>query len=351
MQARLLVYFHEVRTPEAVRGENGKLLGFTKPFTDRGGQCCLEVTREQWTELQRHRWASPVLEIGFLIPDVDFVAQDGTVFQDAAECLAHERALKFPAWLRAIEDKRHSTPADMCGNHERVGFLHVDLVEIGTEETLLGIIAGFEHLVASELRDFETQLVIFGTHPAFEFVQVPDVEAVDFYALPKYEVRDGAIVPQSEARENVDSSKVHILASGGSTPPPDTVASYGRPIDAVSRVDFIAAGICSDVVQYNSGEFCNASTELRYQQWLFETGKISEPTVPSGPKPLYSRAWDKLESKMRLGDLAAALGVDADTLKASLQDPLSTVELGHAGWVKRREPKACLCAAVPSSKP
>lgn len=285
MNARLLVYFHEVRTPEAVRGENGKLLGFTKPFTDRGGQCCLEVTREQWAELQRHRWASPVLEIGFLIPDVDFVAQDGTVFQDAAECLAHERALKFPAWLRAIEDKRHGTPADMCGNHERVGFLHVDLVEIGTEETLLGIIAGFEHLVASELRDFETQLVIFGTHPAFEFVQVPDVEAVDFYALPKYEVRDGEIKPQSEARENVDSSKVHILASGGSTPPPDTAPAMGE-------------------------------------------------------KPLYSHAWDRLESKMRLGDLAAALEVDADTLKTSLQDPESTVELGHAGWVKRREPKA-----------
>jgi hypothetical protein len=43
---------------------------------------------------------------------------------------------------------------------------------------------------------------------------------------------------------------------------------------------------------------------------------------------------------MRLKDLAAALEVDADQLKTSLQDPESTVELGHAGWVKRREPKA-----------
>lgn len=72
---------------------------------------------------------------------------------------------------------------------------------------------------------------------------------------------------------------------------------------------------------------------------------IAEPepeTVPVEPeeKPLYSAAWDKLESPMRLKDLAAALEVDAETLKASLQDPLSTVELGHAGWVKRREPKA-----------
>lgn len=56
--------------------------------------------------------------------------------------------------------------------------------------------------------------------------------------------------------------------------------------------------------------------------------------------PLYSVAWDKLESPMRLKELAAELGTDADTLKAALQDPLSTVELGHAGWVKRREPQA-----------
>jgi hypothetical protein len=62
--------------------------------------------------------------------------------------------------------------------------------------------------------------------------------------------------------------------------------------------------------------------------------------VETEEKPLHSRAWDKLDAPMRLKDLAAALEVDADQLKTSLQDPESTVELGHAGWVKRREPKA-----------
>lgn len=64
--------------------------------------------------------------------------------------------------------------------------------------------------------------------------------------------------------------------------------------------------------------------------------------APTGnaPAPLYSRAWDMLESPMRLKELAATLEADPDTLKASIQDPLSTVELGHAGWVKRREPQA-----------
>lgn len=212
MKTRLLAYFHEIRTPEAVRGENGKLIGFTKPFTDRGGQCCLEVTREQWAELQLHRWASPVLEVGFLIPDVDFVAKDGRVFQDAAECVAHERTLDFPAWKRAIEDKRHGVPADLCGNNERAGFLEIDMVEIGAEETLLGIITAFEHLIAYELRDFDTQLVLFGTHPSFEFVRVTPVEEVDFYALPKYEVRDGEI--KSQCGQVVKSAGSYPVALG-----------------------------------------------------------------------------------------------------------------------------------------
>jgi hypothetical protein len=74
-----------------------------------------------------------------------------------------------------------------------------------------------------------------------------------------------------------------------------------------------------------------------------QTETKPEPeTVPVEPeeKPLYAAAWDKLEAPMRLKDLAATLEVDADTLKTSLQDPESAVELGHAGWVKRREPKA-----------
>lgn len=55
-------------------------------------------------------------------------------------------------------------------------------------------------------------------------------------------------------------------------------------------------------------------------------------------KPMFSAAWDMLQSPMRLKELAAVLETDPDTLKTALQEPLSTVELGHAGWVKRREP-------------
>lgn len=38
--------------------------------------------------------------------------------------------------------------------------------------------------------------------------------------------------------------------------------------DLAERSEFIAAKICADVVQYNNGEFCNAATEHRFQEWL-----------------------------------------------------------------------------------
>lgn len=77
----------------------------------------------------------------------------------------------------------------------------------------------------------------------------------------------------------------------------------------------------------------------------------SAPSAPDAPlvasgqimhkdQPMYSAAWDKLGSPMRIKALAALLDTDEETLKTAIQDPLSTVELGHAGWVKRREPQA-----------
>jgi hypothetical protein len=153
----------------------------------------------------------------------------------------------------------------------------------------------------------------------------------------------------STSQEGSEPVEAHNLDEVGATPTPATNPQVEE------RVEFIAAKICSDVEQYNDGRFCNAATEYRFQEWLTsdchpeqpETTPepIAEPepeTAPVEPeeKPLYAAAWDQLESPMRLKDLAAALEVDADKLKTSLQEPESAVELGHAGWVKRREPKA-----------
>ena len=47
--------------------------------------------------------------------------------------------------------------------------------------------------------------------------------------------------------------------------------------DLAKRSEFIAAKICADVVQYNNGEFCNAATEHRFQEWL-----VSKPQEAQG---------------------------------------------------------------------
>ncbi len=164
--------------------------------------------------------------------------------------------------------------------------------------------------------------------------------------------------PEGETVEIVSTSQDGQEAkSSGSYPENEGSTPSPATIQDPARAGFIASGLCSDVVQYNDGRFCNAATEYRFEQWLAEKDapveaqpetapeSIVEPKPESAPlepeaKPLYSRAWDKLEAPMRLKDLAAALEVDAETLKASLQAPESAVELGHAGWVKRREPKA-----------
>lgn len=215
-------------------------------------------------------------------------------------------------------------------------------------------------------------------HPAYEQTQIAQTAAEATSTL--------------SSQGDLESSDPHKVASGGSIPPPDTT----------SRYEFISAGICSDVEQYNDDRFCNAATEFRYQQWLFETGKIVAPlevndshemdapgkseeasdvvvgqvseqpgasstftgdgndepspfspdgsgtdmthkNEPAGDDALpflAGSAWTLCEKPQRLKDLAGALNTDTETLKSAILHPLSAVELGHAGWVKRREPKA-----------
>ncbi len=66
----------------------------------------------------------------------------------------------------------------------------------------------------------------------------------------------------------------------------------------------------------------------------------NEPAGDDALPFLAGSAWTLCEKPQRLKDLAGALNTDAETLKNAIAHPLSTVELGHAGWVKRREPQA-----------
>jgi hypothetical protein len=193
-----------------------------------------------------------------------------------------------------------------------------------------------------------------GATPTPATIQSPSPEsAPEFIRFSPPGVFAEAVKAASE--QNWENPAIFAGQQSESTPDATFGKTYGKPIDAVSRVDFIASGLCSDVEQYNDGRFCNAATEYRFEQWLAEKdapkeqpepapepiAELEPETTPVEPeeKPLYAAAWDILDAPMRLKDLAAALEVDADKLKASLQDPESTVVLAHAGWVKRREPK------------
>lgn len=103
------------------------------------------------------------------------------------------------------------------------------------------------------------------------------------------------VAPSSEtvsSQGESDSGEAHILAPGGSTPPPDT------------------------------------------------TSPAASGRIMHKDKPMHSAAWDLLEKPTRIKAVAALLETDEATLKAAIEDPESRVELGHAGWVKRREPQA-----------
>jgi hypothetical protein len=131
----------------------------------------------------------------------------------------------------------------------------------------------------------------------------PEGEAVEIVSTSQ-ESSEPATSDALLSEGELDSSDPHKVASAGSIPAPPTISAPEEQPETAPE-------------------------------------PIAQPepeTAPVEPeeKPLYAAAWEKLDAPMRLKDLAAALEVDAETLKASLQDPLSTVELGHAGWVKRR---------------
>lgn len=88
MKIRYLASFHEVNVSQPIRSTNGQLMAFTQ--RQPNGVFAAVLTRAQWDELRRTRWACPVLDTSFLIPDVDFQAEDGRTFATLEECIAHE---------------------------------------------------------------------------------------------------------------------------------------------------------------------------------------------------------------------------------------------------------------------
>jgi hypothetical protein len=91
MTLRYLVSYHDVNTSQPIRDVMGALICFTT--LQPNGKFAAVLTRLKWDLLRATRWTSPIQDIGFLIPDVDFQANDGKIFTTLEECAEHEQSL------------------------------------------------------------------------------------------------------------------------------------------------------------------------------------------------------------------------------------------------------------------
>ena len=99
-----------------IRRETGELIIHTSQQAD--GSFAAELTREQWDEFRRTKWACPVLENGFLVPDVRFQAEDGKQFTALEACMAHESSIKKENAEEEIKQQWREVP-----NEYRAKFL------------------------------------------------------------------------------------------------------------------------------------------------------------------------------------------------------------------------------------
>lgn len=145
-------------------------------------------------------------------------------------------------------------------------------------------------------------------------------------------------VSKSQDGQEAKSSGPYPENAGASPAPATTSPKMDAPGNSEEASDVVVGQVSEQPGA--SATFSSVAEELNAAASQAVTQSIEESINGNAPAPLYSRAWDMLESPMRLKELAAVLETEPDTLKASIQEPLSAVELGHAGWVKRREPQA-----------
>lgn len=199
-------------------------------------------------------------------------------------------------------------------------------------------------------------------HPLVVTVEIPDAQQLSKMAeaLPKA----ASTIPTSQDGQEAKSSGPYPEAASASLAPATTSApsvadALGiKPMKADESPEMDAPGNskeASDVVVGQVSEQPGASAtfsgpgltgdEEVTEEAIKAFSSIQAPgkNEPAGDDALpflAGSAWTLCEKPQRLKDLAGALNTDTETLKSAILHPLSAVELGHAGWVKRREPQA-----------
>lgn len=170
-------------------------------------------------------------------------------------------------------------------------------------------------------------------HPAYENTQATIGTSTAMQDVERMEQE----LHQSQDGQEAKSSGPYPENAGASPAPATTSPKMDAPGNSEEASDVVVGQVSE---QPGASATFSVTDELNALASQAVTQSIEESINGNAPAPLYSRAWDMLESPMRLKELAAVLETEPDTLKASIQEPLSAVELGHAGWVKRREPQA-----------
>jgi nitrite reductase/ring-hydroxylating ferredoxin subunit len=97
MTIRLLASIDSVHCPVPLRDVLSNLITHTEYLPERHIYAAV-LTREQWNLIREQYWATGrMCEHGRIVPDIDFVAEDGKVFTDLAECQKHEAEIKTQA--------------------------------------------------------------------------------------------------------------------------------------------------------------------------------------------------------------------------------------------------------------
>ena len=93
MTTRYLASIAGVHCAVPLRDQLSSLITHTQYLADRNIYAAV-LTRQQWDKLREEFWETGrQCDHGRLVPDIDFIASDGKVFLDFAECQKHEAGI------------------------------------------------------------------------------------------------------------------------------------------------------------------------------------------------------------------------------------------------------------------
>lgn len=200
------------------------------------------------------------------------------------------------------------------------------------------LVMAMEDVGARTLQDCNKGAALFMsrlTNGAVDTTQHPDIKAAVSELLSK-----------SQDGQEAKSSGPYPENAGASPAPATTSPEMDAPGNSEEASDVVVGQVSEQPGASStfSGPGLTGDEEVTDESIKdfssFQAPGKNEPAGDDALPFLAGSAWTLCEKPQRLKDLAGALNTDAETLKSAILHPLSAVELGHAGWVKRREPQA-----------